>query len=174
MPSLKYALTMILGLFMAAAPARASVVFSATPNPVTGGAAVRFAAQIIGAFTSGNWLFYDTAGDSVSGTFSGATTLDIGSFSFANGTYIAYFSYSGKLGGGGSETNITNPASVVVTAVPEPGTWAMMTLGFLGLGLVAYRRRAGSARLIHPPSHNCEKLLKGGFSFFACARRSAF
>lgn len=25
--------------------------------------------------------------------------------------------------------------------VPEPSTWAMMVLGFLGLGLVAYRRR---------------------------------
>jgi hypothetical protein len=26
-------------------------------------------------------------------------------------------------------------------AVPEPSTWAMMLLGFAGLGLVAYRRR---------------------------------
>jgi PEP-CTERM motif len=26
-------------------------------------------------------------------------------------------------------------------AVPEPGMWAMMGLGFAGLGLVAYRRR---------------------------------
>jgi hypothetical protein len=26
-------------------------------------------------------------------------------------------------------------------AAPEPGTWAMMGLGFAGLGLVAYRRR---------------------------------
>jgi hypothetical protein len=30
---------------------------------------------------------------------------------------------------------------VVVTAVPEPSTWAMMILGFLGLGLVTYRRQ---------------------------------
>jgi hypothetical protein len=31
-------------------------------------------------------------------------------------------------------------------AVPEPGTWAMMILGFAGVGFMAYRRRdQGSA-----------------------------
>ncbi len=29
-----------------------------------------------------------------------------------------------------------------MTAVPEPSTWAMMGLGFAGLGFAAYRRRA--------------------------------
>jgi hypothetical protein len=29
-----------------------------------------------------------------------------------------------------------------VTAVPEPSTWAMMLLGFFGLALTAYRRKA--------------------------------
>jgi hypothetical protein len=28
-----------------------------------------------------------------------------------------------------------------VTAVPEPSTWAMMILGFCGLGFIAYRRK---------------------------------
>ncbi|HEY4052309.1 MAG TPA: PEPxxWA-CTERM sorting domain-containing protein, partial [Terriglobales bacterium] len=31
--------------------------------------------------------------------------------------------------------------SSVTSAVPEPSTWAMMLLGFAGLGLMAYRRR---------------------------------
>jgi PEP-CTERM motif len=31
--------------------------------------------------------------------------------------------------------------TAVITAVPEPSTWAMMILGFLGVGFVAYRRR---------------------------------
>jgi hypothetical protein len=31
--------------------------------------------------------------------------------------------------------------SVTVTAVPEPSTWAMMILGFAGVGFMAYRRK---------------------------------
>jgi hypothetical protein len=38
--------------------------------------------------------------------------------------------------------------SAVTSAVPEPSTWAMMILGFFGLGFVAYRRKSeGSLRL---------------------------
>jgi PEP-CTERM motif len=29
-----------------------------------------------------------------------------------------------------------------ITAVPEPSTWAMMILGFAGVGFMAYRRKA--------------------------------
>jgi PEP-CTERM motif len=36
---------------------------------------------------------------------------------------------------------------VDVGAVPEPSTWAMMILGFCGLGFTAYRRRNGAQRL---------------------------
>jgi hypothetical protein len=32
----------------------------------------------------------------------------------------------------------------VLTAVPEPSTWAMMILGFAGIGFMAYRRRNGT------------------------------
>ena len=32
----------------------------------------------------------------------------------------------------------------VVAAVPEPATWAMMLLGFAGVGFMAYRRRSGN------------------------------
>lgn len=35
-------------------------------------------------------------------------------------------------------------------AVPEPSTWAMMILGFCGVGLIAYRRRNQSAFLSAP------------------------
>jgi PEP-CTERM motif len=31
--------------------------------------------------------------------------------------------------------------SVIYSAVPEPSTWAMMILGFFGVGFMAYRRR---------------------------------
>ncbi len=33
---------------------------------------------------------------------------------------------------------------VSISAIPEPATWAMMILGFLGMGFVAYRRRSGA------------------------------
>ena len=32
-----------------------------------------------------------------------------------------------------------------VSAVPEPSTWAMMILGFFGVGFMAYRRKAEGA-----------------------------
>jgi PEP-CTERM motif len=35
----------------------------------------------------------------------------------------------------------------VVAAVPEPSTWAMMILGFVGLGFMAYRRKQNGAAL---------------------------
>jgi len=36
-----------------------------------------------------------------------------------------------------------NPGSVLInmSAVPEPSTWAMMVLGFMGVGFLAYRRK---------------------------------
>lgn len=39
------------------------------------------------------------------------------------------------------------PATLHVAAVPEPSTWAMMLLGFAGVGFVAYRRRKQPLRL---------------------------
>jgi choice-of-anchor C domain-containing protein len=34
---------------------------------------------------------------------------------------------------------------VSISAVPEPATWAMMVLGFLGVGFMAYRRKTSTA-----------------------------
>jgi hypothetical protein len=44
-------------------------------------------------------------------------------------------------------TPVTITADFVTSAVPEPSTWAMMTLGFLGLGFMAYRRKQNGAAL---------------------------
>jgi hypothetical protein len=32
----------------------------------------------------------------------------------------------------------------IAAAVPEPSTWAMMILGFCGLGFMTYRRKASA------------------------------
>jgi hypothetical protein len=42
--------------------------------------------------------------------------------------------------------------STTAPAVPEPSTWAMMILGFLGLGWIAFRRKSGALRLAHVES----------------------
>lgn len=44
-----------------------------------------------------------------------------------------------------STLNFSGDVTTTVAAVPEIGTWAMMMFGFMGVGLVAYRRRAGSS-----------------------------
>jgi PEP-CTERM motif len=38
-------------------------------------------------------------------------------------------------------------ANTITAAVPEPSTWAMMILGFAGIGFMAYRRRNQAAAL---------------------------
>jgi len=40
---------------------------------------------------------------------------------------------------------ITGEAVLQVAAVPEPSTWAMMILGFFGVGFMAYRRKSKPA-----------------------------
>ena len=37
------------------------------------------------------------------------------------------------------------PIADAVSAVPEPSTWAMMILGFAGIGFMAYRRKNAMA-----------------------------
>jgi hypothetical protein len=70
----------------------------------------------------------------------------------ANGTTYVNF---GNFGAGYNTVTFTStsPAfelsnvTASVGAVPEPGTWAMMVLGFAGIGFLAYRRKpkAGAA-----------------------------
>jgi PEP-CTERM motif len=61
----------------------------------------------------------------------GATTLYLG-FADANG-------FSGSPGYYNDNTGYLTVAGV--SAVPEPSTWAMMILGFAGIGAMTYRRR---------------------------------
>ena len=49
----------------------------------------------------------------------------------------------GFYGIAGSSVTITD----IPAAVPEPSTWAMMLLGFCGLGFMAYRRKNNQAAL---------------------------
>jgi hypothetical protein len=40
---------------------------------------------------------------------------------------------------------LTSDTPPPVTAVPEPSTWAMLLLGFAGIGFMAYRRKSKPA-----------------------------
>lgn len=55
-----------------------------------------------------------------------------------------YFGFADSLGFGDSPgyyNDNTGSITLNVSGVPEPSTWAMMLLGFAGVGFMAYRRR---------------------------------
>jgi hypothetical protein len=61
---------------------------------------------------------------------------------WANLTAILWCNYCiTTFGNGGFIDNVT----VEVAAVPEPSTWAMLLLGFAGIGFMAYRRKSKPA-----------------------------
>ena len=45
-------------------------------------------------------------------------------------------------------TPVTMTADFVTSAVPEPSTWAMLLLGFAGVGFMAYRRKSKPAMMV--------------------------
>jgi hypothetical protein len=50
--------------------------------------------------------------------------------------------YYVEVTGRNNVTTLGVGGSVITSTVPEPSTWAMMALGFIGLGYVAFRRNA--------------------------------
>ena len=74
-------------------------------------------------------------------------------FQTYTGTFKAGASTTISFGdlGGISDTQANNVDfildNVSVTAVPEPSTWAMMILGFAGVGFMAYRRKSKPAMM---------------------------
>jgi hypothetical protein len=83
------------------------------------------------AFPLNNGLLFDV----------GTTTPSWGNFPlFAFWTDGSLF--SGTVGG---TYYYADFGTASVSAVPEPSTWAMMVLGFAGVGFMAYRRRNGAA-----------------------------
>jgi hypothetical protein len=56
------------------------------------------------------------------------------------GTYTLDFAIVDQGAPLGFLFDVTSP--VTISAVPETSTWAMMILGFMGVGFMAYRRKA--------------------------------
>jgi hypothetical protein len=85
-----------------------------------------------------------TPGQTVSGFLVGDTSTT----PLTSIPWFAY-AYGGTYTGGGNFSTDVNPGFEGVagagSVIPEPSTWAMMLLGFAGLGFAGYRRR--TARL---------------------------
>jgi hypothetical protein len=120
----------------------------------TTGAATNFQYTLNGTTFSANLSGLEFFPGSVGGGF------DV---NFANGDALSFLNYLGGsaldftsgITPGAFATNVAifddingnsvGSANLVVAAVPEASTWAMMLLGFFGVGFMAYRNRAKSA-----------------------------
>jgi hypothetical protein len=79
----------------------------------------------------------------------GATLIESVALTFANSAYTASFSkllapgsYTEEITGTVNVAKLGIGGTVTTSAVPEPSTWAMLVLGFAGLGYAAFRRNA--------------------------------
>ena len=69
-------------------------------------------------------------------------------YSVGANTFYGFAQFAGgDLERYGFETTSNTPidANAAIAAVPEPSTWAMMLLGFAGLGFMAYRQKSKPA-----------------------------
>ena len=71
-------------------------------------------------------------------TFTDTGTLSLANFGLSSGGSANAF-FAADIFGDGT----TGPIGAIgaVGSVPEPSTWAMMILGFMGVGFMAYRRK---------------------------------
>jgi hypothetical protein len=85
-----------------------------------------------------------------------------------------------------TKTNLSDPitghiSNVVIAGVPEPSTWAMVILGFAGVGYMTYRHLSAEAQATAlawaTTSFLVERQPPGGFSFveyFIASRVASF
>lgn len=111
--------------------------------------------QTIMAFAPGSYTLTFDLGGNARGDGNKTTTITLGDFSqsitLGSSSALQLYSYSftttggvldfaDLVGGSGNIGNILDNVTVMTSAVPEPSTWAMMILGFFGVGFMAYRR----------------------------------
>jgi hypothetical protein len=89
---------------------------------------------------NGNVIY--TGPGSPTNQYSSWTAFGANSF-FQSGLNTLEFDVVNYAQNGGNPSGLN--VQFLTAAVPEPSTWAMMILGFLGVGFVAYRRKSGMA-----------------------------
>lgn len=117
---------------------------------VAGGANANNVTPLAGfLYTGGNYTSLDVPSSTFT-TGAGLTSdgkvlvqTDIGAFLYDSGVYTKVLSANFEA------FDINDAGQIVgrVDGVPEPATWAMMLLGFAGVGFVAYRRKSKLALL---------------------------
>jgi hypothetical protein len=112
-------------------------IYNGIPDTITGLSSYAYADNLL---FFPNPPFVDFAGISFSTVFSGDFNLyyDAGN---ANNWVLASVNNPDGFTDGLNKINLQVTA---VAAVPEPSTWAMMILGFLGVGFVSFRRKSGA------------------------------
>ncbi len=71
-----------------------------------------------------------------------ATVSPAGAWATALTGILGPGTYYVEITGTNNVTTLGVGGSVITSTVPEPSTWAMMALGFIGLGYAAFRRNA--------------------------------
>jgi hypothetical protein len=116
--------------------------------------------QSVMSLATGNYTVQFEFAGNERGALPETTVINIGDESFSltpqnsqgyTLTTLFFTNVSGKLsftdlGPSDQQGNLIDNV-VVTTGVPEPSTWAMMVLGFAGLGYAAFRRSNGKSRL---------------------------
>jgi hypothetical protein len=103
-----------------------------------GGQPAGHAGSPSGAFTYDNTLYLGAPAVSNDGILFSVLGTEWNIFSNSPTDFALY----GTVGGGYNPSGIAGTFSV--TAVPEASTWAMLILGFAGVGFMAYRRKSST------------------------------
>jgi len=122
--------------------------------------AVNFTAPTTGTYSVTSECFGDDTGErahAVNILKNGVALFSPGSISSFGGTQnydfnvslsstdvLSFVAYGGSVDNCGF-CNLSTGLTAQISAVPEPSTWAMMILGFAGIGFMAYRRKSKPA-----------------------------
>ena len=116
--------------------------------------------QTVMSFLPGTYTLSFNLGGNSRGDSAKTTVISLGSFSqsitLASGDPLQNYilsvttnggnlSFTDLPGGNGNIGNILDNVILMTAAVPEPSTWAMLLLGFAGIGFMAYRRKSKPA-----------------------------
>jgi len=93
--------------------------------------------------TSTNGTTFNVFGGPISTSGGGGPDLITGAP--VSALYIEYL--FGPAGGANGTPNGAGVSQLFASAVPEASTWAMMILGFVGIGFMSYRRRRSAGAL---------------------------